>query len=157
MKQLQHVAQFAAQKRIRGRSYKRSSLLKPLDFILAELERCPDPDDPNEIEFARTSSKGLILDHVKRIARGVHEEDIYQYVNVFFDEVLHDAHHGNVNQLLQRERSLRSAYLVYTREALAQIFVERGKAQNDVKAIDLLDQQTEDDDDDDDNDNAPSL
>jgi hypothetical protein len=144
MQQLKHVAQHAAHYRIRGRSYKRNSLLKPLDIILGELERCPTPtsaygsDYDNEVEFACTSSKGLIYDHVKRIARGVHEEHIYQYVNLFFDEVLKEAHHGNINTLLQRERSLRSAYLVYLREALADLFVARGQATSNDQALQLM-------------------
>src|SRR5260370_5196026 len=119
-----------ARNRIRGRSYKRNSLLKPLDFILDELDRCPDPQNENEIEFVKTSSKGLIFEHVKRVARGVHEQDIYDYVDLFFDGVLAQAHHRNVNKLLQRERSIRSAYLVYMREELANIFVSKGKAGN---------------------------
>lgn len=143
MQQLKHVAQHAARYRIRGRSYKRNSLLKPLDIILAELERCPTPtsdyaDYTNEIEFACTSSKGLIYDHVKRIARGVHEEHIYQYVNLFFDEVLKEVHHGNVNALLQRERAIRSAYLVYMREALADLFVAHKQAPSKDQALQMM-------------------
>jgi hypothetical protein len=153
MQQLKHVAQHAARYRIRGRSYKRNSLLKPLDIILDELERCPTPtsaygkDYDNEIEFACTSSKGLIYDHVKRVARGVHEEHIYQYVNLFFEEVLNQAHHGNVNALLQRERSIRSAYLVYMREALADIFVAGKQAASKDQALQLMETaETEDED-----------
>ncbi len=149
MQQLKHVAQHAARYRIRGRSYKRNSLLKPLDIIMGELERCPTPtpaygpDYSNEIEFACTSSKGLIYDHVKRIARGVHEEHIYQYVDLFFDEVLKEVHRGNVNTLLQRERSIRSAYLVYLREALADLFVARGQTTSNGQALQMM-EATED-------------
>jgi hypothetical protein len=155
MQQLKNVAQHAARYRIRGRSYKRNSLLKPLDIILAELERCPTPtpdygpDYQNEIEFARTSSKGLIYDHVKRVARGVHEEHIYQYVDLFFAEVLDQVHHGNVNALLQRERSIRSAYLVYMREALADLFVAHKQAPSKDQALQMMENtETEDEADD---------
>ncbi|MBE3560977.1 MAG: hypothetical protein IMW89_17405 [Ktedonobacteraceae bacterium] len=140
MKELQALAAQAARHRIRGRSYKRNSLLKPLDFILAELERCPDQRDENELAFARTSSKGLIYDHVKRVAKGVHEEEIYRYVDLFFDGVLRQAHHNNINRLLQRERSLRSAYLVYMREELANLFVARGKAKSADEAFQEINQ-----------------
>jgi len=140
MIELKTLAIHAARTRVRGRSYKRNSLLKPLDFILDELDRCPDPQNPNEIEFAKTSSKGLIFEHVKRIAKGVHEQDIYKYVDLFFDGVLAEAHHGNVNRLLQRERSIRSAYLVYMREELANIFVSKGKASNTDGAMQTMDE-----------------
>ncbi|GCF10207.1 hypothetical protein [Dictyobacter arantiisoli] len=139
MRELKNLATYAAQHRIRGRSYKRNSLLKPLNIILDELDRCPDTRDENEIEFVKTSSKGLITDHVKRIARGVHTEDIYQYVDAFFDEVLEQAHAGNANFLLQRERSIRSAYVVYMRQALAEIFVARGQAKDADEAQQALD------------------
>jgi hypothetical protein len=140
MIELKTLAIHAARHRIRGRSYKRNSLLKPLDFILDELDRCPDPQNENEIEFVRTSSKGLIFEHVKRVAKGVHEQDIYEYVDLFFNGVLKGAHHDNVNRLLQRERSIRSAYLVYMREELANIFVSKGKAGNVDDAMQTMDE-----------------
>ena len=146
MHELQEAAIYAAQHRIRGRSYKRNSLLKPLDFILDELERCPDPTNKNEIAFARTSSKGLIAEHVRRIASRVREQAIYDYVDLFFDGVLQGAHHGNVNMLLQRERSLRSAYLVYMRQELAKIFAERGKARDVSTAMQELEKGEDEND-----------
>ena len=81
----------------------------------------------------------LIFEHVKRVAKGVHEQDIYDYVDLFFNGVLNGAHHGNVNKLLQRERSIRSAYLVYMREELANIFVSKGKASNVDGAMQTMD------------------
>lgn len=139
MKELKQLAEHAARNRIRGRSYKRNSLLKPLDIILAELERCPDPTNSNERDFARDSSKGLIYDHVKRVSKGVYEEAIYRYVDLFFEGVLKEVHHGSIPKLLQRERSLRSAYLVYMREALAAIFVKQGKAKSEADALQQMD------------------
>ena len=127
MIELKTLATHAARSRVRGRSYKRNSLLKPLDFILDELDRCPDPRNHNEIEFAKTSSKGQIFEHVKRVAKGIHSEDIYQYVDLFFNGVLDEAHHANANRLLQRERSIRSAYIVYMREDLAKFLWHKGK------------------------------
>lgn len=143
MKELRHLAVHAAQNRIRGRSYKRNSLLKPLDIILEELERCPDPDNPNEKDFARDSSKGFIYDYMKRISRGIHEDAIYQYVDIFFNEVLDEAHQKSMKKVLQRERSLRSAYLVYMREELAAIFVKRGAAKDTTEAFQELSQVEE--------------
>jgi hypothetical protein len=141
MIELKMLAVHAARRRIRGRSFKRNSLLKPLDFILDDLDRCPDTQNPNEIEFVKTSSKGLIFEHVKRVAKGVHEQDIYDYVDLFFDGVLKEAHHSNVNRLLQRERSIRSAYLVYMREELAKILVSKGKAGNADEAMQAMDEE----------------
>jgi len=138
MDALQELAQYAASHRIRGRSYKRNSLLKPLDIILNELDRCPDTKNGDEIRLLIAGCKGLILEHVQRVAKGVREDAVYHYVELFFKQVLENAHHNNANRLLQRERLIRSAYLVHMREALAQIFVTRGKARNPDEAMQAL-------------------
>ncbi|MGI9057642.1 MAG: hypothetical protein ACR2H5_03610 [Ktedonobacteraceae bacterium] len=138
MDALQELATFAASHRIRGRSYKRNSMLKPLDIILNELDRCPNPKDPAEIRLVRTGSKGLIYEHVQRVAKGVREDAVYHYVDLFFDQVLEEAHHNNANKLLQRERLIRSAYLVYMRQALAEIFIAHGKARSAGDAMQTM-------------------
>jgi len=124
MQELETLAVYAAQNRIQGISRQRNSLLKPLDIILEELDRCPEPDNPNEIELVKAGTKRMIFDHLERIADANYkpgrtkQEKINHYVNLFFDEVLNKAHQGNVNKLLNRERLLRSAYLFYFSEAL---------------------------------------
>ena len=126
MEELQAMAIYAAKNHIKGNSRKRNSLLKPLDFILNELDRCPDPDNRNELELIRAGTKEMIFDHLERIAQSefkpgrTKQEKVGHYVDLFFDEVLKKAHHNNVNRLLGRERLIRSAYLFYLREALPQ-------------------------------------
>nr|BBH92931.1 hypothetical protein KTA_11300 [Thermogemmatispora argillosa] len=127
---LKDVAVYAARQAIRGRSFKRNSLLKPLDIILAELGRYP-----KELEFARESSKGLIFDHLQRIRGWVREAAIYEYVDLFFEQVLKQALGGHVGKLLQRERSLRSAYLVYLRQELARALLEKKQAASAEEAL----------------------
>lgn len=124
MQELKELATYAAQNAIRGTSYKRNSLLKPLDIIIQELDLCPAPDDANELELIRAGTKELIFDHLDRIAKTEYKpgrtkrDKVNHYVDLFFDEVLFKAHHGKVNKLLNRERLIRSAYLFYVREAL---------------------------------------
>lgn len=124
MQELKTVATYAAQNAIRGTSFKRNSLLKPLDIILQELDRCPAPDNLNELELVRAGTKELIFDHLDRIAKTEYKpgktkrEKVNHYVDLFFDGVLNTAHHGKVNRLLNRERLIRSAYLFYLRDAL---------------------------------------
>ncbi len=124
MEELKTVAVYAAQNAIRGTSFKRNSLLKPLDIILQELDRCPAPDDLNELELVRAGTKELIFDYLERIAPADYkpgrtkQEKVSHYIDLFFDGVLNKAHHGKVNRLLNRERLIRSAYLFYLREAL---------------------------------------
>ncbi len=145
MQELKELAEYAANNNIRGTSLKRNSLLKPLDIILQELDRCPNPDDPNELELVRTGTKGLIFEHLERIASADYkpgrtkESKVNHYVDLFFDEVLRKANHGKVNRLLSRERLIRSAYLVYYRQALAEYFVAKGKARDLAEASDKMD------------------
>ncbi len=126
MQELKVLASYAAQNNIRGTSFKRNSLLKPLDIIMQELDHCAAPDDMNELELIRAGTKEFIFDHLERIAKTDYKpgrtkrEKVNHYVDLFFDEVLFKAHHGKVNKLLGRERLLRSAYLFYVREALPQ-------------------------------------
>jgi hypothetical protein len=159
MNPLQEVAIYAAQKRIRGKSYRRNSLLKPLDIILTELDRSPNIAAQDELELIYAGSKGLIYDHLKRIAKGVHEEEVYHYVDLFFQRVLEldncnrmytseelEALKQRVDELLQRERLIRSAYLVYMRQELANFFVQRGQAKSPEEAIQAMQSAEEQDD-----------
>lgn len=161
---LKDVAFYAAEKRIRGGSFKRNSLLKPLDIVLTELDRCPDIANAAELALVYRGSQGLLYDHLKRISKGIHEEDIYHYVDLFFQGVLNIdmcreysnakeqrqaliALKQRVDELLQRERLLRSAYLVYMRQKLAEIMIQRGKAKTTEEAIQAIQAAEEREDD----------
>ena len=132
MQELRAMAVYAAENRIRGNSFKRNSLLKPLDIILSELDRCPAPDNLNELALIRAGTKEMIFDHLERIAQPGYkvgrtkQEKVSHYVDLFFDEVLKKAHHNNVNRLLGRERLIRSAYLFYLRETLPRKAADNG-------------------------------
>src|SRR6266700_1796060 len=108
MQELKELATYAAQNNIRGSTFKRNSLLKPLDIILQELDRCPAPDNANELELVRAGTKGLIFDHLERIADAEYKpgrtkrDKVNHYVDLFFN----------------RERLIRSAYLFDVREAI---------------------------------------
>lgn len=153
MQELKALATYAAQNAIRGTSSKRNSLLKPLDIILDELERCPTPADPNELanelELVRTGSKGLIFEHLERIAKAEYkvgktkQGKVSYYVDLFFDDVLGHAHHGKVNKLLGREKLIRSAYLVYFREAWAIALDAKGQAKEAAAVADAAELELE--------------
>jgi CRISPR-associated protein Csc3 len=122
------MATLAAQARpqIKGRSYKRNSLLKPLDIILDFLER-----EPREAlrEVVRKAAEREIFDHVYNVIEAQfrpgltkqrHLQDvIHEYVMLFFEEILNDAYKRDVNRLLRNKRMLRSAYLIDYRDALS--------------------------------------
>jgi len=147
---LQQLAAYAAHNSIKGSSFKRNSLLKPLDIILEELDRCLNPDDMRELELIRAGTKELIFDHLARVAKGEYElgrtkqSKINQYVDIFFDGVLEKSHHRKVNKLLSREKLVRAAYLFWVRQTWAEIFVSKGKAKDIAQATDELHEPDED-------------
>ncbi len=101
--------------------------------------------------MVRTGTKGLIFEHLERIAGANYkpgrtkEGKVSHYVDLFFDGVLERAHHSKVNKLLARERLIRSAYLVYYRQALAEYFVAKGKARDLAEASSKIEKTTEED------------
>jgi len=150
---LRELAVFAQKNNIKGTSLKRNSLLKPLDIILQELDRCPNPDDKKELTLIRAAAKEFIFDHLERIAKDGYapgqtkQSKINEYVDIFFDGVLEKAHHGKVNKLLSREKLIRAAYLFWVRQAWAEYFVTKGKAKDIARATDEIqemDEATED-------------
>lgn len=131
MQQLQQLADYAAKNHIRGSSFKRNSLLKPLTIILDELESYPEPSD---LELVRAATKDMIFEHLQRISKSefkigkTKQDKVDFFVELFFNGVLLEAHQGKVNKLLSRERLLKSAYLVYYRQTAAALREEKEKA-----------------------------
>src|SRR5581483_10295455 len=146
---LQQLAAYAAYNSIKGSSFKRNALLKPLDIILDELNKCLHPDDPREVETLRAGTKELVFHHMELIAGGKYtpgrtkQSKVNHFVDLFFDGVLGQTHHGKINALLTREKLLRAAYLFWVREAWAEIYVARGQAQDLSQATDALQQLEE--------------
>ena len=150
---LRQLARYAAQHAIKGTSFKRNSLLKPLDIILEQLDKCVNPDDHQELAEIQAAVKILIFEHIARIAKegykpgNTKRSKIDHYVDLFFRHVFLEEHRGNVNRLLAREKLLRAAYLFWVREAWAEIFVARGKAKDVGSASDQMEERIDDDED----------
>jgi CRISPR-associated protein Csc3 len=124
MEPLKQMATLAADAHIKGRSFRRNSILKPLDIILENLEREPKEDVR---DLVRRASERQIFDHIDAITEAKYKpglakreqkmDQIRSYVDLFFDDILTRVHRGDVNRLLQRGKLMRSAYLVYYRDA----------------------------------------
>jgi CRISPR-associated protein Csc3 len=116
---LRDLARFAAAKHIRGRSYKRNSILDPFSRMLEGLERYPDKEDR---DYLCAMLKEEVSEHIRRASPfGLSAERcqaIYTYVDRFFIDLLDNEHHGNPTALLDRGRLLKPAYLIFFREVL---------------------------------------
>src|SRR5690242_18417762 len=149
MEPLRQMAILAAEEHLKGRSFKRNSILKPLDIILENLEREPKEDVR---DLVRRASERDIFDHIDRITEAQYrpgiekrerkQDQIRAYVDLFFEGILEKMHEGDVNRLLQRNKLIRSAYLTYYRDALP----ERTKEQVDVEQTEEAQQQAADSD-----------
>src|SRR5258708_20782009 len=132
MEPLKQMATLAAESHIKGRSFKRNSILKPLDIILENLEREPKADVR---DLVRRASERQIFDHIDAITEAKYKpglvkreqkmDQIRAYVDLFFDGVLAQAHGGDVNRLLQRNKFIRSAYLTYYRDTMPELMREQ--------------------------------
>lgn len=139
MQPLQDMAELAVKYRIKGRSLKRNSILKPLDMILRNLEREPKNDVR---DIVRRGSERQIFDHLDRIAGADYtfgkgkQAQVTEYVDLFFEGMLDTFHKGDVNRLLQRDKLIRSAYLIYFYNALP----DQDKKQAEVEQAEELSQ-----------------
>lgn len=149
MEPLKQMAALAAEEHLKGRSFKRNSILKPLDIVLENLEREPKEDVR---DLVRRASERNIFDHIDSITEAQYKlglvkrerklDQIRAYIDLFFDGILEKVHEGDVNRLLQRSKLLRSAYLTYYRDALP----ERAKEQVDNEQLEETKQQSLDQD-----------
>jgi len=119
--QLQRLAEIAWENRLRGRSLERSSLLYPIDEVLAKSRQTHGHADR---EALRAAAAQDIYDHLYRIADDQYKpgrtrwEAIKQFVDIWFDDVVGDVYGGNLRRLLSDEKLVRSAYLFYVREQI---------------------------------------
>ena len=131
---LDQLARVAAQNHLTGSSFKRSSLLDPLDTALALTEQHPESGDREDLRGAMVTD---IFTHLERIADDDYKpgrtkrEAVKRYVDVYVDGLLAKDHHGDVNRLLNRARFIRSAYLFFLQEALDQQRADRTAAQSE--------------------------
>jgi len=121
MKALQTLAEIAWRDHIIGRSLERNSLLKPLDMILDGLEA---KSEAFGIDTLKAQMVEDIFRHLEAISSNEYKpgrakrEKVKAYIDAFFNGVLENVYHSNVQKLLADVKSLRSAYLFYVREQI---------------------------------------
>jgi hypothetical protein len=134
------MADLGWKRRLLGRTLVRSSLLKPLDLILDQLERYPG-ERPDRLRAAVADEIFAYLDRVRESDRRPGRaalEAIRAYVGHFFDDLLAGEHHGDVNRLLSRARLIRSAYHQYIREAVPARLQQAAEATPEAPIHDLV-------------------
>ena len=115
MPHIKELAHIAWEGRLKGDSLKDNSLAKPLDVAFDSLERWQSERETSEEARAIMS---------KEIARAIERldprffgatklENISQFVKVLFDQIYKDVYQGNLLDLIENRKRIRSGYLYF--------------------------------------------
>jgi len=116
MNVVRELAQKARDANIKGKTFKRNSISKPLDMIFDGLEK---RNDRLELDITFAAIKEDIFAHIERIAGENYKpgkgkrEKISDYVETFREKLLNQKYGGNINSLLAEKDIIKSAYLFY--------------------------------------------
>ena len=117
---IEKLGKLAGESYIKGSTYKRNSLLKPLDIIFDLLERRSEYLD---LETVFATAVQQIFDHISRVSPDNRKpgdtkyQKIENFVDVFAEELLDEVYENKVNQLISDQKIIKSAYLFYYRKA----------------------------------------
>ncbi len=120
MAHIKELARIAWEGRLKGDSLKDNSLAKPLDVACESLERW-------QIEYEDEEEARAIVS--KDIARAIERldpkffgakklENISQFVTVLFDQIYKGVYQGNLLNLLENRKRIRSGYLYFITEMI---------------------------------------
>ena len=120
MPHIKELARIAWEGRLKGDSLKDNSLAKPLDVAFDSLERW-------QLERETEEEARAIMS--KEVARAIERldprffgatklENISQFVKVLFDSVYKDVYQGNLFDLLENRKRIRSGYLYFITELI---------------------------------------
>lgn len=121
--QLERLAAIAWQGSLRRPgSWKKNSLLTPLDEVFTKLQQMGQ--ELNEATIRAAAAQNL-YEHIGRIRQSAGlsagratEQACQEFVQVFFAEVYHDTYQGKLARLLNHEKVLRSAFHFYIRQQI---------------------------------------
>ena len=132
MSHIKELARIAWEGRLKGDSLKDNSLAKPLDVAFDSLERWQGKRETEEEARAIMS---------KDIARAIERldsrffgakklENISQFVKVLFEQIYQDVYQGNLFDLLENRKRIRSGYLYFITEMIPKRDKEKEEQQS---------------------------
>ena len=120
MSHIKELARIAWEGRLKGDSLKDNSLAKPLDVALDSLERWQLERESEE--EARAIMSKDIARAIERLAPrffgATKLENISQFVKVLFDHIYKEVYQGNLLDLLENRKRIRSGYLYFITEMI---------------------------------------
>lgn len=120
MSHIKELARIAWEGRLKGDSLKDNSLAKPLDVAFDSLERWQSEHETEEEARAIMSKEvARAIERLdKRFFGAKKLENISQFVTVLFDQIYKGVYQGNLLNLLENRKRIRSGYLYFIIEMI---------------------------------------
>ena len=120
MSHIKELARIAWEGRLKGDSLKDNSLAKPLDVAFDSLERWQSEHETEE--EARAIMSKEVARAIERLAPKFYGakklENISQFVTILFDQIYKGVYQGNLLNLLENRKRIRSGYLYFITEMI---------------------------------------
>ena len=122
MPHIKELARIAWEGRLKGDSLKDNSLAKPLDVAFDRLERWqPEYEDEEEARAIMSKDIARSIERLDPKFFGAKKlENISQFVTVLFDQIYKVVYQGNLFNLLENRKRIRSCYLYFITEMIPQ-------------------------------------
>jgi len=120
MSHIKELARIAWEGRLKGDSLKDNSLAKPLDVAFDSLERWQSEYETEEEARAIMSKEvARAIERLNKQFFGVKKlENISQFVTILFDHIYKGVYQGNLLNLLENRKRIRSGYLYFITEMI---------------------------------------
>ena len=120
MPHIKELARIAWEGWLKGESLKDNSLAKPLDIAFDSLERWQSKyEDEEEARAIISKDIARAIERLNPKFYGAKKlENISQFVNVLFDQIYKSVYQGNLLNLLENRKRIRSGYLYFITEMI---------------------------------------
>ncbi len=120
MPHIKELARIAWEGRLKGDSLKDNSLAKPLDVAFDSLERWQsERETPEEARAIMSKEIARAIERLDpRFFGATKLENISQFVKVLFDQIYKEVYRGNLFDLLENRKRIRSGYLYFITEMI---------------------------------------
>ena len=120
MSHIKELARIAWEGRLKGDSLKDNSLAKPLDVAFDSLERWQsERETPEEARAIMSKEIARAIERLDpRFFGATKLENISQFVKVLFDQIYKEVYQGNLLDLIENRKRIRSGYLYFITEMI---------------------------------------
>lgn len=132
MPHIKELARIAWKGRLKGGSLKDNALAKPLDVAFDSLERWqPKRETEEEARAIMSKEVARAIERLDKQFFGAKKlENISQFVTVLFDQIYKDVYRGNLLDLLENRKRIRSGYLYFITEMIPKRDKEKEEQQS---------------------------